>query len=143
MTATRSLSLIFKPCRRTRRLPREATHEDCFDCRSLSTGADVYGLWTEWVSSFYPPAAAGESRGTTVPCCRQRIALRRVFLRVAGHWWAAPALRLFRTACADAACCRALQYPCVSPDDGTGQHHARAGRLCVVDSGLPAVPRKF
>jgi len=36
-----------------------------------------------------------------------------------------------------------LQHPCVSPDDGTGQHRARAGRLRAVDSGLPSVPRKL
>src|SRR5580704_12484887 len=142
MTATRSLRLTFSPCRRTRGASRELPHENCFDCCALSAGADVNGLWTERVSAFYPPAATGESPGNPVPGCRQRIALRRVLLRGAGPWWAAAALRLFRATCADTACCGTLQHPCVSPDDGTGQHRARAGRLRVVDSGLPAVPRK-
>jgi hypothetical protein len=65
------------------------------------------------------------------------------FFAVPGAWRTAAALRLFRATCADAACCGALQHPCVSPDDGTGQHRARAGRLRVVDPGLLAVPRKL
>src|ERR1700732_2271411 len=143
MTGMRFLHRTFSPFRRTRRPPREITHEDCFDFCALPAGADVYGLWAERVSSLYTPAATGESRGNPVPCRRQRIALCRVLLRAAGAWRTAAALRLFRPTCADTACCGALQHPCVSPDDGTGQHHARAGRLRVVDSGLPAVPRKF
>src|ERR1700733_2579209 len=120
MTGTRFLHRTFRPCRRTRRPPREDTYEDCFDCCALSAGTDVYGLWTERVSSFYPPAATGESGGNPVPCCRQRIALRRVLLRGAGPCWAATALRLFRATCADTGCCGTVQHPCVSPDDGTG-----------------------
>src|ERR1700732_897055 len=143
MTGMRFLHRTFSPFRRTRRPPREITHEDCFDFCAPSAGADVYGLWAERVPSLYPPAATGESRGNPVPCCGQRIALRRVLLPVAGPWWAAAALRLFRATCANTACCGALQHPCVSPDDGAGQHRARAGRLRVVDFGLPAVPRKF
>src|SRR6266567_5685514 len=143
MTAMRSLRLIFRPCRRTRRPFKEGTHEDCFDFCALSVGTDVYGLWAERVPSLYLPAATGESAGATVPCRRQRIALCRVLLRASGAWRTAATLRLFRATCADTACCGTLQYPCVSPDDGTGQHRARAGRLRVVDSGLPAVPRKF
>src|ERR1700693_2741190 len=143
MTATRSLRRTCRRCRRRRRFSREAAHENSFDYCSLSAGADVYGLWAERVSSFYPPAATAESRGNPVPGCGQRIALRRVLLPVAAPWLAAAALRLFRATCADTACWGALQHPCVSPDHGTGQHHARAGRLRVVDSGLPPVPRKF
>src|ERR1700722_10886210 len=56
MTARRSLRLIFRPCRCTRRLSREATHEDCFDCWAVPAGAAVYSLWAEWVSSLYPAA---------------------------------------------------------------------------------------
>ena len=48
-----------------------------------------------------------------------------------------------RATCADTAGCGALQHPGVSPDDVTGHHRACAGRLRVVDSGFPAVPRKF
>src|ERR1700686_390836 len=109
MTGTRFLHRTFRPCRRTRRPFREGTHEDCFDFCALSAGADVYGLWAERVSSLYPPAATGESRGNPVPCCGQRIALRRVLLPVAGPWWAAAALWLFRATCAGAACWGALQ----------------------------------
>src|SRR5438552_16041684 len=36
--------------------------------------------------------------------------------------------------CADTACCGALQHPCVSPDDGTGEDRARPVRLRVVYS---------
>src|SRR6266852_3290314 len=143
MTGTRFLHRTFRPCRRTRRPFREGTHEDCFDFCALSAGADVYGLWAERVPSLYPPAATGESAGTPVLYRRQRIALCRVLLRASGAWRTAATLRLFRAPCADAACCGALQHPCVSPDDGTGQHRARAGRLRVVDSSLPAVPRKL
>src|ERR1700722_8098859 len=143
MTARRSLRLIFRPCRCTRRLSREATHEDCFDCWAVPAGAAVYSLWAEWVSSLYPAAATGESTGDPVPCCRKRIALCRVLLRAAGARLPAAALRLFRATCADTACCGALQHPCVSPDDGTEHNCARAGRLRVVDFGLPSVPRKL
>jgi FMN-dependent NADH-azoreductase len=45
------------PCRRTRRPSREDTHENYFNCRSLSTGPYVYGLWVEWISQLYPSAA--------------------------------------------------------------------------------------
>jgi hypothetical protein len=50
---------------------------------------------------------------------------------------------IFVPPCADTARCGALQHPCLSPDDGTGQHRSRAGRLRVVDSGVPALPRKL
>src|SRR5260370_3820433 len=143
MTGTRFVLRTVRPCRRTRRPFREGTDEDSFDFCALSAGADVYGLWAERVSSLYPRAATGESAGNPVPYRRQRIALCRVLLRAAGAWRTAAALRLFHATCADTACCGALQHPCVSPDDGTGQHRARAGRLRVVDFGLPAVPRKF
>jgi hypothetical protein len=102
-----------------------------------------YDLWAERVPSLYPPAATGESAGNPVPYRRQRIALCRVLLRAAGAWRTAAILRLFRATCADTACCGALQHPRVPSDDGTGQHRSRVGRLRVVDSGLPAVPRKF
>src|ERR1700686_2931939 len=143
MTGTHFLLPIFSPCRRTRRPSREDTYENYFDCCSLSTRPYVYGLWAERISQFYPPAAAHESAGVTVFWRRHRIALCRVLLRWAGAWWAAAALRLFRAACAASVGGGALQHPCVSPDDGSGQHRARAGRLRVVESGLPAVPRKF
>src|ERR1700732_5500071 len=142
MTGMRFLHRTFSPFRRTRRPPREITHEDCFDFCALPAGADVYRLWAERVSSLYPPAATGESRGNPVPYRRQRIALCRLLLRAAGAWRTAAALRLFHATCADTACCGALQHPCVSPDDGTGPHRARAGRVRVVAFGLPPVPRK-
>jgi len=44
---------------------------------------------------------------------------------------------------ADTAGCGAVQHLGVSPDDVTGHHRAWAGRLRVVDSGFPAVPRKL
>src|SRR6266852_199215 len=143
MTGTRFSHRTFSPCRRTRRPFREGTHEDCFNFCALSVGADVYGLWAERVPSLYPPAATGESASNPVPCRSQRIALCRVLLRTAGAWRTAATLRLFRATCADTACCGALQHSRVPPDDGTGQHCARAGRLCVVDSGLPSVSRKL
>jgi hypothetical protein len=61
-----------------------------------------------------------------------------------GRMWSLVGCRSSAVSCrfADTACCRALQHPCVSPDDGTGHHHAGAGRLRIVDSGLPAVPGK-
>ena len=58
-------------------------------------------------------------------------------------WWAVAALRPICATCADTAGCGALQHPGVSPDDVTGHHRAGSGRLRVVDSGFPAVPRKF
>src|ERR1700686_3024071 len=143
MTPKRSLRLIFRPCRRTRRLSKEAAHEDCFDCCAVPAGAAVCSLWAEWISQLYPPVATGESRGNPVPCCGQRIALRRVLLRVAGAWRTAAILRLFRATCADTACCGTLQHPCVSRDDGTGEHCSGSGGLCTVGTGLPSVPRKL
>src|SRR4029077_6575035 len=143
MTGTRFWPRTFRPCRRTRRFSREDTYENYFDCCSLSTGPYVYGLWLEWISSLYPPAAAGESRGNPVPCCGQRIALRRVLLRAAGAWRTAAVLRIFRATCADTTCCGDLQHPRVPSDDGTGQHRSGSGGLCTVGAGLPAVSRKF
>jgi hypothetical protein len=81
----RFLRGIFRPCRRTREASRELPHEDCFDCCTLSAGADVHGLWAERVPSLYPPAATGESIGAPVLCCRQRIALCRVLLFSTGY----------------------------------------------------------
>src|SRR6202165_3676899 len=34
-------------------LLREDTHENCFNCCSLFTGPDVYGLWVERISQLY------------------------------------------------------------------------------------------
>ena len=56
---------------------------------------------------------------------------------------AAVALRLFRAACADAACGGALQHSCVPPDACSEQHRSGTGGLRVVGAGLPAVPRKL
>src|SRR6202008_1004981 len=134
MTGTHFLPRTFRPCRR---------NENYFDCCSLFTGPDVYGLWVEWISQLYPPAAAHESAGVTVFWRDRRIALCRSLLRGGGVWWAVSALRPIRATCADIAGCRALQHPGVSPDDVTGHHRAGSGRLRVVDSGFPAVPRKF
>src|SRR5277367_812599 len=101
MTGTRFLRRIFSPCRRTRRLSREDTHENYFNHRSLSTGPYVYGLWSERISQLHPPAAPDESAGNPVFCCRQRIALCLVFFRRAGPWWTAVALGLLRASCPD------------------------------------------
>src|SRR5580700_12307073 len=100
MTGTRFLHHIFRPCRRTRRLSREDTYENYFNCCSLSTGPYVYGLWLERISQLHPPAAPDESAGNPVLCCRQRIALCCVLLRRAGPWWIAAAFGLFRATCA-------------------------------------------
>src|SRR5882724_1003935 len=143
MTGTRFLHHTFRPCRRTRRPSKEDTHENYFNCCSLSTGPDVYGLWAERVSQLHSPAAPGESTGTPVPYRRQRIALCCVLFRRASAWRTAATLRLFRAPCTDTACGGALQHPRVSPDDGTGEHCSWSGGLCTVDSGLPAVPPKF
>src|SRR3984893_2592812 len=120
MTGTRFLHHTFSPCRRTRRLPREITHEDCFDFCALPAGVDLYGLWAEWISQLHPPAATGESARDSVSCWRQRITLCCVLLRLAGPWWTAVAFGLLRATCADTACCGTLQHPRVPPDDGTG-----------------------
>src|SRR5580704_1123987 len=143
MTGTRFLHRIFRPCRRTRRLSREDTHENYFNCCSLSTRPYVYGLWAERISQLHPPAATGESAGNAVLRCRQRIALCRVLFRRAGPWWTAAALWLFRTTCTDTACCGALQHPCVSPDVFAGDHCSGSGGLCTVGAGLPSVQRKL
>src|ERR1017187_9010833 len=140
--AARFLHRIFRPCRRTREASRELPHENCFHRCALSAGADVYGLWTELVSSFYPPVATDKSTGNPVPCCHQRIALCRVLPRGAGPWWAAAALRLFRATSADTACCGTLQHPCVSPDTFAGRRSGTGGQ-CAVGAGLPSVPRKL
>src|SRR5580698_5459361 len=124
-------------------LLREDTHENYVNCRSLFTGPDLYRLWVERISKLYPPAAAHESAGVTVFWRHRRIALCRVLLRGAGVWWAIVALRPFRATCADTAGCGAVQHPGISPDDVTGHDRAGSGRFRVVDSGFPAVPRKF
>src|ERR1700730_8271962 len=82
-------------------LLREDTHENYFNCCSLSTGPYVYGLWVERISQLHPPAAAHESARNPVLCCRQRIALCCVLLRPAGPWWTAVAFGLLRATCAD------------------------------------------
>src|ERR1700676_1976600 len=143
MTGTRFLHHTFSPCRRTRRPPREGTHEDCFDFCALPAGADVYGLWAERVPSLYPPAATGESDRDSVPCRRQRIALCRVLFRAAGARWGAVDFGLLRATCADSVGGGALQNPCVSPDACAGEHPSGSGGLCTVGAGLPSVPRKF
>src|ERR1700758_5613233 len=124
-------------------LLREDIYENYFNCCSLFTGPDVYGLWVERISQLYPPAAADESVGVAVFWRHRCIALCRVLLRGAGVWWAVAALRPIRAPCADTAGCGALQHPGVSPDDVTGHHRAGSGRFRVVDFGFPAVPRKF
>src|ERR1700675_4649970 len=143
MTETRFLHHILNLCRPTHRFPKEITHENYFHCCSLCTGPYVYGLWVERVPSLYSSAATGESAGNPVSCRCQRIALCCILFRLAGSWRTAAALRLLRATCADGVGGGALQHPCISPDDGTGQHRARSGRLRVVDSGLSSVPRKF
>src|SRR5580698_126628 len=143
MTGTRFLRHIFRPCRRTRRPSREDTHENCFDCCSLSTGPYVYGLWAEWISQLHPPAASGESAGDAVLCCRQCIALCCVLFRCAGSWRTAAPLRLPRATRADSAGGGTLQHPCVSLDARASDHCSGSGGLCTVDTGLPSVPRKL
>src|SRR4029077_15020771 len=122
---------------------KEDTYENYFSCCTLFTGPDVYGLWVERISQLYPPAAAHESAGVTVFRRHRRIALCRVILRGTGVWWAVAALRLIRATGADTAVCGTPQHPGVSPDDVTGHHRAGSGRLRVVDSCFPAVPRKL
>src|SRR5579859_184356 len=143
MTGTRFLHRTFRPCRRTRRLSREDTHENYFNRCSLSTGPDLYGLWVERISQLHPPAAAGESTSNPVLCCRQRIALCRLLFRCAGSWRTAATLRLLRPPCADGVGSGALQHPCVSPDACAGEHCSGSGGLCTVGTGLPSVPRKL
>src|SRR5882724_5672212 len=103
MTGTRFLHHTFRPCRRTRRLSKEDTHENYFNCCSLFTGPDVYGLWVERISQLYPPAATHKSAGVTVFWRHRRIPLCRVLLRGAGVWWAVAALRPIRATSADSA----------------------------------------
>src|ERR1700719_4799520 len=122
MTGTRFLQRTFRPCIRTRRPPREITHEDCFDHCSLPAGADLYGLWAEWISQLHPPAAAAESARDSVSCLRQRVAFCRILLRDSSARWAAVAFRLLRATCADSVGGGALQHPCVSPDACAGEH---------------------
>src|SRR5579863_2814953 len=143
MTGTHSLHHIFKPCRRTHRPSREDTHENYFNCCSLSIGPYVYGLWVERIFQLHPPAAPNESAGHAVLCCRQRIAFCCVLFRCAGSWRTAAALWLPRTTCADSAGGGALQHPGVSPDACAGDHCSGSGGLCTVDTGLPAISRKL
>src|SRR5579859_1754896 len=84
-----------------------------------------------------------ESTGVTVFWRHHGIAFCRVLLRGATSWWAVAALRPIRATCADTAGCGAVQHLGVSPDDVTGYYRAGSGRFRVVDSGFPAVPRKF
>src|SRR5580700_3740340 len=143
MTGTRFLHHIFRPCRRTRRLSREDTYENYFNCCSLSTGPYVYGLWAERISQLHPPAAPGESAGNAVLCCRQRIALCCILFRGAGSWRTAAALRLPRATCADSVGGGALQHPGVSPDVCAGDHCPGSGGFGTVGTGLPSVPREL
>src|SRR5271169_4740300 len=143
MTGTRFLHRTFSPCRRTRRPSREDTHENYFNCCSLSTRPYVYGLWVKWISQLHPPAAPGESTGDSVSCLRQRVAFRRILLRDSISRWAAVAFGLLRAPGTDTAGCGAVQHPCVSPDDGAGEHSSGSGGLCTVGTGLPSVPRKL
>src|SRR5580700_8058062 len=143
MTGTRFLHRIFGLCRRTRRPSGEITHEDCFDFCALPAGADLYGLWAEWISQLHPPAAPGESARDSVSCLRQRIAFCRVLLRDSIARWAAVACGLLRAARADAVGGGALQHPCVSPDAFAGDHCSGSGGLWAMGAGLPSVPRKL
>src|ERR1017187_6675798 len=143
MTGTRFLRRTFRPCRRTRRPPREFTYEDCFNCCSLPAGADLYGLWAEWISQLHPPAAPGQSARDSVSCLPQRVAFCRILLRDSIARWAAVAFGLLRATCADSVGGGALQHPCVSPDACAGEHYSGSGGLCIVGTGLPSVPRKL
>src|SRR6202162_1056030 len=143
MTGTRFLHRTFRPCRRTRRPPREGTHEDCFDFCALPAGADLYGPWAEWISQLLPPAAPGESTRDSVSCLRQRVAFCRILLRDSIARWAAVAFGLLRSTCADSVGGGALQHPRVSPDACACEHCSGSGGLCTVGTGLPSVPRKF
>src|SRR5580658_213557 len=143
MTGTRFLHRIFRLCGRTHRLSREDTYENYFDYCSLPTRPYVYGLWAKWISQLHPPAAPGESTGDAVLCRRERIAFCRILFRAAGARWAAAALRLLRSTCADSAGGGALQHPCVSLDAFAGDHCSGSGGLCTVGTGLPSVPRKL
>src|SRR6202521_249001 len=143
MTATRFLHHTFRPCRRTRTPLREGRHEDCFDFCALPAGADLYGLWAEWISQLHPPAAPGESARDSVSCLRQRVAFCRILLRDSIARWAAVAFGLLRATCADSVGGGALQHPCVSPDACAGEHSSGSGGLCTVGTGLPSVPRKL
>src|SRR5580704_2845635 len=143
MTGTRFLHRTFRPCKRTCRPPREGKHEDCFDFCALPAGADLYGLWAEWISQLHPPAAPGESARDSVSCLRQRVAFCRILLRDSIARWAAVAFGLLRAPCADSVGGGVVQHPCVSPDAGAGDHCSGSGGLRTVDTGLPSVPRKL
>src|ERR1700733_2783167 len=142
-TAMGFLLLTSKPSRRRREASRELAYEDCFDCCALSVGADIYRHWAERVSSFYPPAAPGESTDNPVPGCRQRLAFCRILLRGAGPWWAAAALRLFRATCADPTRGGALQPPRVPHNPRAEHRRSRNCGLRAVGPGVPSVPRKL
>src|SRR5260370_40283701 len=114
MTGTRFLHHTFTPCRRTRRPPREITHEDCFDFCALLAGASLCGFWAEWISQLHPPAVPGESARDSVSCLRQRVAFCRILLRDSIARWAAVAFGLLCATCADSVGGGALQHPCVS-----------------------------
>src|SRR5258707_8353076 len=103
----RFLHRTFNPCRRMHRPSKEDTHENYFNCCSLFTGPDVYGLWVERISQLYLPAAADEPAGVTVFWRHRRIALCRVFLRGSALWRAVAAFRPIRATCADTAGCGA------------------------------------
>src|SRR5580692_6008481 len=143
MTGPRFLHRTFIPCRRMHRPSKEDTHENYFNCCSLSTRPYLYGLWAEWISQLHPPAAPGESAGNAVLYCRQRIALCRVLLCLAGPWWTAVTFGQLRSACVDSAGGGALQHPRVSPDACAGDHSSGSGGVCAVGIGLPSVPRKL
>src|ERR1700722_5377160 len=133
----------FKPCKRTHKLLKEITYEDCFDFCTLPAGTDLYGLWAEWISQLHPPAAPGESARDAFSCRRQRVAFCRILLRDSIARWPAVAFGLLRATCADSVGGGALQHPCVSPDACAGEHCSGSGGLCTVGIGLPSVPRKL
>jgi len=90
----------------------------------------------------YPPAATGESRGNPVPCCGQRIALRRVFLRRCRCLADCCYLRLFRATCAGHCLLRSLQHLAFHLTMAPATIAPRWS-LRVVDSGLSSVRESF
>src|SRR5580700_9214382 len=101
MTGTRFLHHIFRPCRRTRRLSREDTYENYFNCCSLSSRPYVYGLWAEWISQLHPPATTHESARASVSYLRERVAFCRILLRDAIARRVAVAFGLLCATCTD------------------------------------------
>src|ERR1700733_721681 len=140
MTETRFLRHTFRPCKRTRRLLKEITHENYFNCCTLPARTDLYGLFAEWISQLHPPAAPDESARDSVSCLCQRIAFRGVLLRDSIARWTAVAFGLLRATRADAVGGGALQHPCVSSDTGAGEHPSGSGCRCTLGTGLRSIP---